>query len=227
MLSFLLPTAKNFFRVSYRSGGQLQSHYFQASDAFNKQQWINCIRQAKEAAALTGDQPPQTGQCLQTGPSGQIRPLSEAAVSLQSDSGIEDEKGMWGGVETGLNMEGKESLSGGKFLSLGKGALDGGAGLELDGETRMDSETRLTISETEAGEIEAGRGVSETGAQPGARADWRTDGGGGGGGTLSRGAKEEQEVMEQEQSGAKEEGEVSMDTSEPDSLQGGELSLRC
>uniref|UniRef100_A0A3Q1HCP0 Rho guanine nucleotide exchange factor 3 n=1 Tax=Anabas testudineus TaxID=64144 RepID=A0A3Q1HCP0_ANATE len=48
---------KNFFRVSYRSGGQLQNHYFQASDAFNKQQWINCIRQAKEAAALTGEQP--------------------------------------------------------------------------------------------------------------------------------------------------------------------------
>ncbi|KAM3622305.1 uncharacterized protein V6R79_022984 [Siganus canaliculatus] len=39
---------KNFFRVSCR--GRLQSHCFQASDAFNKQQWINCIRQAKEAA---------------------------------------------------------------------------------------------------------------------------------------------------------------------------------
>lgn len=41
---------KNFFRVSFRSGGQLQSHSFQASDAFNKQQWLNCIRQAKGAA---------------------------------------------------------------------------------------------------------------------------------------------------------------------------------
>ncbi|XP_017160434.1 rho guanine nucleotide exchange factor 3 isoform X3 [Poecilia reticulata] len=48
---------KNFFRVSCRSGSQLQTHCFQASDAFNKQQWINCIRQAKEAA---GDQTPQT-----------------------------------------------------------------------------------------------------------------------------------------------------------------------
>ncbi|XP_043079380.1 rho guanine nucleotide exchange factor 3 isoform X1 [Puntigrus tetrazona] len=40
---------KNFFRVSFGSGGQLQTHCFQASDAFNKQQWLNCIRQAKEA----------------------------------------------------------------------------------------------------------------------------------------------------------------------------------
>lgn len=40
---------KNFFKLSCKVGGQ--SHCFQASDAFNKQQWINCIRQAKEAAA--------------------------------------------------------------------------------------------------------------------------------------------------------------------------------
>lgn len=33
----------------FSSGGQLQTHSFQASDAFNKQQWLNCIRQAKEA----------------------------------------------------------------------------------------------------------------------------------------------------------------------------------
>ncbi|KAK3536568.1 hypothetical protein QTP86_013767, partial [Hemibagrus guttatus] len=47
---------KNFFRVTFRSGGQLQSHSFQASDTFNKQQWLNCIRQAKLA---TGSQPSQ------------------------------------------------------------------------------------------------------------------------------------------------------------------------
>uniref|UniRef100_A0A8C9T249 Rho guanine nucleotide exchange factor 3 n=1 Tax=Scleropages formosus TaxID=113540 RepID=A0A8C9T249_SCLFO len=41
---------KNFFRVTFRSSGQLHSHCFQASDAFNKQQWLNCIRQAKLAA---------------------------------------------------------------------------------------------------------------------------------------------------------------------------------
>lgn len=42
---------KNFFRVS--SGVRGQSHCFQASDAFNKQQWVNCIRQAKEASAVS------------------------------------------------------------------------------------------------------------------------------------------------------------------------------
>ncbi|CDQ67274.1 unnamed protein product [Oncorhynchus mykiss] len=41
---------KNFFRVSFNSSSQLHSHSFQASDAFNKQQWLNCIRQAKGAA---------------------------------------------------------------------------------------------------------------------------------------------------------------------------------
>ncbi|XP_061639531.1 rho guanine nucleotide exchange factor 3 isoform X3 [Phyllopteryx taeniolatus] len=46
---------KNFFRVSHRVwDGPAQSHCFQASDAFNKQQWINCIRQAKEAAEGNG-----------------------------------------------------------------------------------------------------------------------------------------------------------------------------
>ncbi|KAL7843223.1 hypothetical protein AOLI_G00247350 [Acnodon oligacanthus] len=48
---------KNFFRVTFRSGGQLQSHSFQASDAFNKQQWLNCIRQAKVAV---GSEPPRS-----------------------------------------------------------------------------------------------------------------------------------------------------------------------
>lgn len=40
---------KNFFRVSSKVGGQ--SHCLQASDSFNKQQWVNCIRQAKDAAS--------------------------------------------------------------------------------------------------------------------------------------------------------------------------------
>ncbi|XP_066470763.1 rho guanine nucleotide exchange factor 3 isoform X1 [Tiliqua scincoides] len=39
---------KNFFRVSFRNGSQSQSHSLQANDTFNKQQWLNCIRQAKE-----------------------------------------------------------------------------------------------------------------------------------------------------------------------------------
>lgn len=45
---------KNFFRVSCKVGGQ--SHCLQASDAFNKQQWINCIRQAKDAASAPQSQ---------------------------------------------------------------------------------------------------------------------------------------------------------------------------
>lgn len=32
----------------------MQTHCFQASEAFNKQQWMNCIRQAKEAAGRAG-----------------------------------------------------------------------------------------------------------------------------------------------------------------------------
>ncbi|XP_048713833.1 rho guanine nucleotide exchange factor 3 isoform X2 [Caretta caretta] len=39
---------KNFFRISFKSGSQSQSHSLQANDSFNKQQWLNCIRQAKE-----------------------------------------------------------------------------------------------------------------------------------------------------------------------------------
>lgn len=200
----LFLTAKNFFRVSDRTGSQLQSHCFQASDAFNKQQWINCIKQAKEAAALTGDQPPQTGQCLETGLGGQIGPVSETGLSLSGDSGLEDEKGVWGEAETGLSVEGEE---GEKDVGLDKEAevgltqetatgremetdlgLNGGTGLELNGETGMDSETRLTTSETETGEMETGQGVGgETGAEPGTAADWGMDGGGEGE-TLSGGA---------------------------------------
>uniref|UniRef100_A0A3B4A6Z1 Uncharacterized protein n=1 Tax=Periophthalmus magnuspinnatus TaxID=409849 RepID=A0A3B4A6Z1_9GOBI len=48
---------KNFFRVSCKVGGQ--SHCFQASDAFNKQQWINCIRQAKATPLPTATLPPE------------------------------------------------------------------------------------------------------------------------------------------------------------------------
>lgn len=263
----LLLTAKNFFRVSYRTGGQLQSHCFQASDAFNKQQWINCIRQAKEAAALTEDQPPETGQCLETGLSGQMGPLGETGLSVRYDSGLEDEKRMWGDMETGLGLEGEVGLSGEKDLGLGGEAgvgltretmmgremetglgVDGRMGSKLDGETGIGGETRLTISETETGEMETGKGGGgDMGAEPGARADWKMDDGGGGGGegeTLGGGAndaptsllssaspceeeEEEREVMEEERSGTEEGEEVGMDTSEVDSLQCEELTLRC
>ncbi|XP_036388543.1 rho guanine nucleotide exchange factor 3-like [Megalops cyprinoides] len=45
---------KNLFRVTVRSGQQERSLCFQASDAFCKQQWLNCLRQAKSAAASGG-----------------------------------------------------------------------------------------------------------------------------------------------------------------------------
>ncbi|XP_070216401.1 rho guanine nucleotide exchange factor 3 isoform X6 [Bos mutus] len=56
---------KNFFRVSFKNGSQSQTHSLQANDTFNKQQWLNCIRQAKEtvlcatgqAAALDSEGP--------------------------------------------------------------------------------------------------------------------------------------------------------------------------
>ncbi|XP_053152305.1 rho guanine nucleotide exchange factor 3 isoform X4 [Hemicordylus capensis] len=40
---------KNFFKVSFKNGSQSQSHSLQANDTFNKQQWLNCIRHAKES----------------------------------------------------------------------------------------------------------------------------------------------------------------------------------
>ncbi|XP_056303628.1 rho guanine nucleotide exchange factor 3 isoform X2 [Danio aesculapii] len=53
---------KNFFRVMFHCGGQMQMHCFQASDAFNKQQWLNCIRQAKEAVGSAESEPSRTPQ---------------------------------------------------------------------------------------------------------------------------------------------------------------------
>lgn len=60
--TFCSHPAKNFFRVVFRSGGQLQSHSFQASDTFNKQQWLNCIRQAKEAVVSAESGPARESQ---------------------------------------------------------------------------------------------------------------------------------------------------------------------
>ncbi|XP_063796918.1 rho guanine nucleotide exchange factor 3 isoform X1 [Pseudophryne corroboree] len=45
---------KNFFRVGYKNGPHTQSHSFQANDTFNKQQWLNCIRQAKGSVQCSG-----------------------------------------------------------------------------------------------------------------------------------------------------------------------------
>ncbi|KAG7244384.1 hypothetical protein INR49_001683 [Caranx melampygus] len=246
---------KNFFRVSHRTGAQLQNHFFQASDAFNKQQWINCIRQAKDAAALIGDLPPQTEPCLDKEPGGQKVTLDGTALSLRSDSGIEDEKGMWGEMETGLCLGEKECLVEGQGLYLGKEAeveliteTMTGRGVEtgslVDGQTGMDSETSLMMSETETGDRETVQGLSdEVEAESGVGAAWKMDGGAGGEKVI-RGdgnavltsllspvspTQEEEVVMEGEQSGAKqEEEEVCIDTNEGDSMEEEEeLNLRC
>lgn len=242
-LSFLL-TAKNFFRVSFRSGGQLQTHCFQASDAFNKQQWINCIRQAKEAATLSGGTPAQTGRCEETALGGQIGPLAETELRLCGDSELEDEKGSWGEIEPGLGLEGEEGVNGEKDLTSGEGEEPETAGemeavLAVDGDLELDNETRLGGSETDAGvEMEIVQGVGD-------EDNLKADEGSGGGDEgeeeevddLSSGDndisssisadQEEREVMEEEQNSAEGEEEVGMETSDMDSLQGEEVSFRC
>ncbi|XP_076850401.1 rho guanine nucleotide exchange factor 3 isoform X3 [Brachyhypopomus gauderio] len=76
---------KNFFRVTFRSGGQLQSYCFQASDAFNKQQWLNCIRQAKGAlGSESTSEPPRSRS-----PVAPSRDRSEERMD-QSDSDSSD-----------------------------------------------------------------------------------------------------------------------------------------
>lgn len=57
---------KNFFRVSCKVGGQ--SHCLQASDSFNKTQWINCIRQAKDSASSVTTETQTTTKRLSAAP---------------------------------------------------------------------------------------------------------------------------------------------------------------
>lgn len=42
--------------MSFKNGSQSQTHSLQASDTFNKQQWLNCIRQAKETVVCAAGQ---------------------------------------------------------------------------------------------------------------------------------------------------------------------------
>uniref|UniRef100_A0A8C1CUQ8 Rho guanine nucleotide exchange factor 3 n=2 Tax=Cyprinus carpio TaxID=7962 RepID=A0A8C1CUQ8_CYPCA len=75
---------KNFFRVVFRSGGQLQTHCFQASDAFNKQQWLNCIRQAKEAVGSAESDP--RFPSVQTACQDRARPCSDIMMDTTDAS---------------------------------------------------------------------------------------------------------------------------------------------
>ncbi|XP_062977406.1 rho guanine nucleotide exchange factor 3 isoform X5 [Elgaria multicarinata webbii] len=82
---------KNFFRVSFKNGSQAQSHSLQANDAFNKQQWLNCIRQAKESVLCTSGQggiPDSKGPLLTSSSKNRVpRQESKLEQMDQSDSG--------------------------------------------------------------------------------------------------------------------------------------------
>ncbi|XP_059813618.1 rho guanine nucleotide exchange factor 3-like isoform X3 [Hypanus sabinus] len=54
--------ARNVFRVSFRDRSRGQAHTLQASDSFNKQQWVSCIRQA---IINCRDSPQDQGEQLQ------------------------------------------------------------------------------------------------------------------------------------------------------------------
>lgn len=182
--SLIVLTAKNFFRVWYRSGGQLQSHCFQASDSFNKQQWINCIRQAKEAAALTG---------------GQMGPV----LASCSDVGQESERGVWGETDSGQCLEAEASPSREGDVNLGVESLaDGGMSVETNREARMGEDATLDTSS------QAGEGVLDK-----AVGVWKLDRGEVDPHSGASSCQEEEERDEMEQTSAEEE-EVSMDISE-------------
>uniref|UniRef100_A0A672FZS6 Rho guanine nucleotide exchange factor 3 n=1 Tax=Salarias fasciatus TaxID=181472 RepID=A0A672FZS6_SALFA len=192
---------KNFFRVSLRGAAPMQSHYFQASDAFNKQQWINCIRQAREAAALS------------SGPPG------DAGLTSTGHSGLEGAKVTWRAMETAL--DGEAGLNGEREEPEERfegEEVDGGLGVEIsevDGGSGVESETRPDVSQVKTG-VQVEAGLSSDG-QDGATAEWKTaeeeE-------TLSRGSHDAsassnsmEEVMEEE-----EEEEEGMDTGDGDVL---------
>ncbi|KAG8431776.1 hypothetical protein GDO86_019967 [Hymenochirus boettgeri] len=60
---------KNFFRVGCKNLSHSQAYWFQTNDTFNKQQWINCIRQAKESSLCSGGEETSSteGQYLANG----------------------------------------------------------------------------------------------------------------------------------------------------------------
>lgn len=215
LASLIVLTAKNFFRVSQRTGGQLQSHCFQASDAFNKQQWMNCIRQAKEAAALPGEQLPVMAQCLQMGLGGQIGPVLGSCCDLRQEC----ERVAWGETDSGQCLEGEGSLSGERGISPGGGMSTG----TDTGARRCEEVSPVAGSETEDGALDKVVG------------DWKMDGGEGdahaeaaddisGSSCRKQGDREE---MEKQQSGGVEEEEAIMDTSEVPSPQREEDPHRC
>ncbi|XP_014107310.1 PREDICTED: rho guanine nucleotide exchange factor 3 isoform X3 [Pseudopodoces humilis] len=84
---------KNFFRVSFQNGSQSQTHSLQANDSFNKQQWLNCIRQAKEKAACAGKAGGLEAHFL-VSPNGRRVPQGEAALEQMEQSDCESDCSM-------------------------------------------------------------------------------------------------------------------------------------
>ncbi|XP_075430954.1 rho guanine nucleotide exchange factor 3 isoform X2 [Ascaphus truei] len=80
---------KHFFRVGFKSGSHSQSHSLQANDTFNKQQWLNCIRQAKGSALCSGggdDVLPSEGQFLIPGNGNSETPHTKLEQMDHTDS---------------------------------------------------------------------------------------------------------------------------------------------
>lgn len=203
-------TAKNFFRVSDRAGGQLQSHCFQASDAFNKQQWINCIRQATEAAALSTDAVQGAGQ---TGASEETE-MSECAEGMKATSGE---------MEAGPCLEKAGSQSAKEEVSE---VTEDGAepGLGLGGAPGLDGEGRLTPAEADPRvEMDTAQ-LSCREAAGGAEAAVERKMDGGAEARFFSSCHEEEESKMEEEQGV---DEVGMDTSEGGSPQCEELTQRC
>lgn len=203
--NLLVLTAKNFFRVSYRTGGQLQSHCFQASDAFNKQQWINCIRQAKDAAALTGEPLPETGQRLQEDLGGRTGPVLSPCCDLRREC----EGVAWGETGSGRCLEVAASPS-------GDGELAGDGGRSPGTDTETTDETEDGAPDEELGAWAAGGGEGD------ARAEAEED--------ISASSCREDEVrggMGTERSGAVGDEALSMDTGDAASPQREEDTYRC
>lgn len=196
---------KNFFRVSLRGAAQMQSYYFQASDAFNKQQWINCIRQAREAAALTG-------------PMVQSGPTTNTTLSSKDNSLTPSGKMVWKTIETGV--DGVSGINGEKEEES-KGNLVGEKNLEVAAGSEVNRETRSDIIEVKTGvQVEA---VLQGDRQEPATVEWKMDGNGGM--CSSHGASTSfpfvGEGIENERRAVEEEGEEeAMDT-------GDSLSHRC
>lgn len=82
--------------MSFKNGSQSQTHSLQANDTFNKQQWLNCIRQAKETALCAAGQagvPDPEGPFLDPAP-GSREPRGETRLEQMDQSDSESDCSM-------------------------------------------------------------------------------------------------------------------------------------